>query len=105
MFNIGSATYLDRHILVNMHRITDIPHRSLSNTVKLLEVIKNTKYILNSMVQHPVARVLQKFINLHRTQLQLKLRTVEVNEPNILVLNSLKCEYLVTFFHGIYHVI
>jgi hypothetical protein len=25
---------------------------------------------LNSMVQHPVARVLQKFINLHRTQLQ-----------------------------------
>jgi hypothetical protein len=26
--------------------------------------------IFNSMVQHPVARVLQKFINLHRTQLQ-----------------------------------
>jgi hypothetical protein len=26
--------------------------------------------LLNSMVQHPVARVLQKFINLHRTQLQ-----------------------------------
>jgi hypothetical protein len=25
---------------------------------------------LNSMVQHPVARVLQKLINLHRTQLQ-----------------------------------
>jgi hypothetical protein len=25
---------------------------------------------INSMVQHPVARVLQKFINLHRTQLQ-----------------------------------
>jgi hypothetical protein len=25
---------------------------------------------LNSMVQHPVARVLQKFINLQRTQLQ-----------------------------------
>jgi hypothetical protein len=29
-----------------------------------------TFYNLNSMVQHPVARVLQKFINLHRTQLK-----------------------------------
>jgi hypothetical protein len=33
------------------------------------------------MVQHPVARVLQKFINLHRTQLQSYL-LVEVKNKN-----------------------
>jgi hypothetical protein len=27
-------------------------------------------FFFNSMVQHPVARVLQKFISFHRTQLQ-----------------------------------
>jgi hypothetical protein len=42
----------------------------ISHLYVVAETESSSIYCLNSMVQHPVARVLQKFINLHRTQLQ-----------------------------------
>jgi hypothetical protein len=42
----------------------------LNETYSKVRIGKHLSDNLNSMVQHPVARVLQKFINLYRTQLQ-----------------------------------